>query len=97
MPSIIHSHDAPKRKRGKYVHLLRQVLDTDQSIAFTPEELPKTGIAAVRSTADKYGWLISVITVDGVHYVRVFTKEFMSPEEADAATAAAELARKGKK
>lgn len=74
MPKIVHHHDTPKRKPGKYVHLMRQVLDTDQSISFRPDELPKTGIAAVRATADKYGWSISVNTVDGVHYVRVYAK-----------------------
>lgn len=98
MPDVVNG--APERgagKRGKYAHLFKQVADKDQAIAFRPDELPRTGINSVRSTARDYGYRITVDTVDGVHYVRVYTKELMLPDEADAATAAAELARRGKK
>jgi hypothetical protein len=63
MPSIVKGDPRPANPRkGKYIHHMHDVADTNSCLIFSMEELPSSGVRALRATAREYGYLLTVRT-----------------------------------
>lgn len=63
MPSVIKGAPRPANTRkGKYIHHMHDVADTNSCLIFSVDELPSSGVRALRATAREYGYLLTVRT-----------------------------------
>ena len=62
MPKIMKGQSVPKPKQQPgYMDLFRKVVDTDNAIIFTDDELPATGTRSLRATAHGYGMKLRIV------------------------------------